>query len=128
MLKKVSLVTIILFYLAAGVNHFRSPGGYLAIIPHYLPWHNVLNYVAGGFEILFAILLCVRKTRKFAAWGIILMLIAFLPVHISMISNAPLKLGTLIVTPLLAWLRLLLFQPLLIIWAWLQTKPSIEKY
>lgn len=128
MLKKISLVTMILFYLAAGVNHFRSPGGYVAIIPRYLPWHSVLNYVAGGFEILFAILLCFEKTRKFAAWGIIMMLIAFLPVHISMVADAPLKLGTLIVTPLLAWLRLLLLQPLLILWAWLYTKPSTEKY
>lgn len=74
--------------------------------------------MAGFFEILFALLLIFYKTRSLAAWGIILMLIAFLPVHISMISDAPLHLGRIVVTPLIAWIRLLILQPLLILWAW----------
>jgi len=64
------------------------------------------------------------KTRPFAAWGIIMMLIAFLPVHTIMIGDAPLKLGDLLVTPLLAWVRLVVLQPLLILWAWWYTRNS----
>jgi len=121
-IKKISLVILVIFYLAAGINHFRSPGGYIAIIPHYLPSPRMLNTLAGCFEILFATLLIFNQTRRLAAWGIILMLLAFLPVHISMVTEAPLKVGTLIVSPLLAWVRLVLLQPLLILWAWWYTK------
>lgn len=117
-IKKISLIVLIIFYMAAGINHFRSPASYIKIIPGYLPYPAVLNVLAGICEIGFALLLIFSKTRRFAAWGIVLMLIAFLPVHISMIGDAPLQLGDLTVTPLLAWIRLVVFQPLLILWAY----------
>ena len=117
-LKKISLIVLILFYLVAGANHFRDPSSYIKIIPHYLPYPKVLNLLAGFCEISFALLLIFPQTRRFAAWGIILMLIAFLPVHISMIGEAPVQLGSFVVTPLLAWVRILVLQTLLILWAW----------
>lgn len=116
-----SLIILILLYLVAGANHFYNPASYLRIIPGYLPFHETLNLLAGVFEIAFAVLLIPIKTRKLAAWGIILMLLAFLPVHISMIGDAPLYLGKLHVTPLIAWIRLIVLQPLLILWAWWHT-------
>jgi uncharacterized membrane protein len=120
--KKVSLVILILFYTVAGINHFYNPASYYRIIPGYIPYPILINILAGCFELLFAFLLLFSKTRKTAAWGIILMLIAFLPVHISMLGDAPLKLGDLMVTPLIAWIRLVILQPLLILWAWWYTK------
>jgi uncharacterized membrane protein len=122
MIKMLSLIILILLYLAAGCNHFYNPASYLRIIPDYLPFPQTLNYLAGIFEIFFALLLIIPKTRKLAAWGIILMLIAFLPVHISMIGDAPLHLGKLYVSPLMAWIRLVVLQPLLILWAWWYTR------
>jgi uncharacterized membrane protein len=127
MLKKISLVILIIFYLVAGMNHFHNPDSYLRIMPDYFPYPTVLNTLAGCFEILFGLLLILPKTRPFAAWGIILMLMAFLPVHISMIGDAPLKLGQLIVTPLIAWVRLIILQPLLILWAWWYGKDERQK-
>src|SRR6185312_15762391 len=112
-IKKISLTVLVVFYIAAGVNHFRSPAGYVIIIPPYLPWPRTLNILAGCFEILFGFLLIFKKMRRMAAWGITLMLLAFLPVHISMVAEAPLYVGSLLVSPLLAWLRLVLLQPLL---------------
>lgn len=122
MIKKSSLLMLILGYLAAGINHFRNPASYLKIIPGYIPYPIAVNILSGVLEILFALLLISPKTRIYGAWGIILLLIAFLPVHIDMIGNAPLLLGKLMVTPLLAWLRLLL-QPVLMLWAWWYTQP-----
>jgi uncharacterized membrane protein len=116
-LKHISLVILVIGYLLAGANHFVHPQGYINIIPHYLPIPVILNYVAGFFEIAFGLLLIRPKTRKVASWGIILMLLAFLPVHITMLINAPLKVGNLYVTPTIAWIRLLL-QPVLMLWAW----------
>ena len=120
-IEKISVVIIVIFYFLAGMNHFIHPQGYYRIIPRYLPFPVVLNIIAGFFEILFALLMIRPKTRKVAAWGIILMLAAFLPIHITMLFNAPLKVGNLLVTPLIAWLRLLL-QPVLMLWAWWHTK------
>jgi uncharacterized membrane protein len=121
-LKKVSLIILIVFYLVAGINHFYNPESYYHIIPHYLSYPILINILAGCFELLFSLLLIFPKTRPFAARGIILMLIAFLPVHISMIGDAPLMLGNLIVTPFIAWVRLVVLQPLLILWAWWYAK------
>ena len=121
-LKKVSLALLIIGYLAAGINHFRAPDFYIAIIPPWLPHAEMINVIAGCCEIGFAILLIFAKTREFAAWGIVFMLIAFLPVHIGMVRNAPFKQGQSMVSPLLAWLRLVVVQPLLIWWAWWYTE------
>lgn len=120
-LKNISLAILVIGYLVAGANHFIHPQGYYRIIPGYLPYPVLLNILAGFFEILFALMLIRPKTRKVASYGIILMLIAFLPVHITMLMNAPLKVGNLLVTPAIAWIRLLL-QPVLMLWAWWHRK------
>jgi uncharacterized membrane protein len=123
MLKKISLTILIIGYLYAGTNHFREPASYIRIIPPYIPYPKLMNLLAGIFEILFGLLLIPKTTRPLAAWGILLMLAAFLPVHIQMIIDAPLKLGTFTVTPLITWIRLFL-QPVLMLWAWWYTKPD----
>jgi uncharacterized membrane protein len=121
-IKNISLVILIAGYALAGLNHFINPVSYQRIIPNYIPYPVTINLLAGLAEILLAVLLIPTSTRPWAAYGIILMLIAFLPVHITMIADAPLKLGKLKVTPTLAWVRLAL-QPVLIIWAWWHSKP-----
>jgi len=118
-------------YLLAGANHFYNPSSYIKIIPAYIPLPGLINLLAGFFEIAFAVLLIFNKTRALAAWGIILMLLAFLPVHIQMVHDAPFLLGgNMLVTPLIAWARLVILQPLLILWAWWYAgvdKLSIDK-
>ena len=122
LLKKVMLVILVIGYLVAGANHFRAPESYIRIIPPYIPLAKLMNILAGISEILFGLLLIFKQTRILAAWGIILMLIAFFPVHIDMVIRAPFQLGGLYVTPLIAWMRLVVLQPLLILWAWWYTK------
>ncbi len=117
-MKKISPYLPTLLYLLAGINHFWHPESYYGIIPTYLPWHELINYTAGIAEIGLAILLLFKATRKWAAYGIIAMLIAFIPAHIYMIQKAPFAMGAITVTPFIAWVRLLVFQPLLIAWAW----------
>ena len=121
LIKKVSFFVLIAGYLAAGINHFYNPASYLRIIPPYIPYPIFANIISGALEIIFALLLIPTKTRRYSAYGIIILLVAFLPVHIDMILHAPLQLGSVTVTPLLAWIRLLL-QPVLILWAWWYTR------
>jgi uncharacterized membrane protein len=119
-IKKVSLAILIVFYILAGINHFRVPEFYISIIPGYLPHPILLNIVAGTCELLFGLLLIFPKTRKYSCYGIMMMLMAFLPVHIAMLSGYT-RAGSMTVTPVWAWVRLL-FQPLLIWWAWWHRK------
>jgi uncharacterized membrane protein len=125
--KRASLIILTIGYLLAGVNHFINPEGYIRIIPLYISYPKLMNLLAGVFEILFGAMLISKVTRPLAARGICLMLIAFLPVHIQMIIDAPLQLNTFTVTPLVAWLRLAL-QPVLMAWAWWYAKPIKHRH
>ena len=114
------LILMIVFYLFAGYNHFANPSFYYTIIPPYLSdWAGSINILAGIAEILLAILLIPKSTRKTAAWGIIIMLIAFIPSHIYFIQKGTFQLGSLTINPAIAWVRLLVIHPLLILWAWM---------
>ncbi|WP_184545093.1 DoxX family protein [Mucilaginibacter sp. FT3.2] len=120
-LKNISLVVLIAGYTFAGINHFWHPGGYISIIPRYIPYPVLMNTLAGIFEISFALMLIWPGARPWAVYGIILMLAAFLPVHIDMALHAPLQVGSLNVTPFTAWLRVA-FQPALMLWVWWHAK------
>ncbi len=76
-----------LLYIVAGINHFINPGFYLKIMPNYIPWHYQIVILSGVIEIILGGLILIQRTRKIAAWLIIFMLIAFLPVHIQMIID-----------------------------------------
>jgi len=119
-LKKISLVLLIIGYVAAGINHFRIPQFYIGIIPAYMPFPNILNTLAGVLEIACGLGLILKSTRKYAAWGIVLLLIAFIPVHTAMLSGHT-ELNGKHVEPVWAWVRLF-FQPVLIVWAWWYTR------
>jgi uncharacterized membrane protein len=118
--KKISLVILIVFYVLAGCNHFRDPDFYYAVMPNNLLYPEVVNILAGVAEISLGLLLIWPKTRYWAAWGIVLMLIAFLQIHVAMAFKSPMRLNSMTVTPFLAWLRLFL-QFVLIYWAWWHT-------
>ncbi len=104
-------------YGIAGWNHFRNPKVYIKIIPSYFSNPSLINNISGIAEIVLAIGLCFPPTRPFAAWGIMLMLLAFIPTHVYMLQNekASLKLPK--------WLLILRLplQLVLIYWAYMYT-------
>ncbi len=109
-------------YLAAGINHFISPESYLLIIPEYLPNHELINILAGIAEIILGIGLLIPKTRVVSAWGVILMLIAFIPSHVYFIQIGSCVEGGICTPEWLGWIRLVVIHPLLLAWAWIYTK------
>ncbi len=109
-------------YLLAGVNHFLSPESYLPIIPDYLPSHDLINILAGIAEIILGIGLLFPKTRKISAWGVVLMLIAFIPSHVYFIQIGSCVEGGICTPEWVGWLRLVVIHPLLLAWAWIYTK------
>jgi uncharacterized membrane protein len=122
-LKKALLIIMIIFYITAGYYHFAIPAFYYPIIPPYLSeWSKSVNILSGIIEIALALMLIPSGTRKAAAWGIFIMLVAFIPSHIYFIQKGHFQLGTLEITPFIAWFRLLVIHPVLLFWAWYITK------
>lgn len=81
----ISLYLMAGIYMLAGHIHFLKPRMYEGIIPPYLPSPRALVYLSGLAEIGLGAGLLFEETRSLSAWGIILMLLAFLPVHIYML-------------------------------------------
>ena len=113
------------FYLVAGLNHFWHPQAYLDLIPPYLPAHSLLNEVSGAMEMTAALLMFFGYTRQFGAILLMAMLVAFVPAHIYMIQLHGCVSKILCVPEWVAWVRLLVLQPLLILWAWKTYKWNI---
>jgi uncharacterized membrane protein len=57
-MKKILLYLQSVFYIVAGINHFRNPEIYYTLIPPYFPSHPTINIIAGIAEIVLGIFLC----------------------------------------------------------------------
>lgn len=107
-------------FIAAGTLHFLVPSFYLRIMPPFLPAPLELVYLSGVLEILGGVGLFLPRFQRAAAWGLALLLLAFLPVHVFMLLE-PAAVGVEQVAPVLLWLRLA-FQFALIGWIfWIVT-------
>jgi uncharacterized membrane protein len=118
--KRIALWAMAVFYMAGGVMHFVRPDAYLPMMPPYLPWHYELVLLSGAAELLLGALVLVPATRRLAAWGIILLLIAVFPANLHIaFHNVPLF-GATEGAGAMNYVRLP-FQLVLIWWAWLYT-------
>src|SRR5437879_1960073 len=102
-LKLASKYVLGMFFVLAGVMHFRAPEFYLKIMPPYVPWHLELVYLSGVFEVLLGAMLLVPATTNLAAWGLIALLIAVFPANLHMALNTDQYSN---ISPILLWLRL----------------------
>ncbi len=118
MFKKISFILIPVFYIGAGINHFWHPVNYYKIIPGYLPNPVFINLFSGALEIISGVLFLFAATRKIAAYGIIALLIAFIPAHIVMIQKGFCLTNGFCLQAWALWLRLFPLQFLLMWWAW----------
>lgn len=109
-------------FILAGINHFLSPDVYLPLIPPYFPWPEIINLFSGAIEIVLGAGLMTQKYRRASAAGIILLLIAFIPAHIHHITMNGCVSEDICIPIWAAWIRLLIFQPLLIFWAYIYYK------
>jgi uncharacterized membrane protein len=108
------------FFITAGVMHFVVPGIYVRIVPPMLPTPALIVVISGIAEIAGGLGLLFPITRRFAAWGLIFLLIAVFPANIYM-AVAHLPLSGVFGKSWLQWLRLPLQFPI-IYWAWLYTR------
>ena len=105
-----------------GITHFADPETYLSMMPPWVPWHLVMVYFSGVFEILGGLGLVSERTRSAAAWGLIVLFVAVFPANIHMaLNNMPL--GNQPVEPWILWARLP-FQVLFVAWAYWVSRPD----
>jgi uncharacterized membrane protein len=113
------------FYVAAGITHFTSPEFFLQIVPPFLPAPAALVWISGVAEIALGVLVMIPATRRAAAWGIIVLLIAVYPANVyQALYNPPLVdppawMGQPSRTGLVLRLPL---QLVLVYWAWRYTR------
>ena len=122
----ISKYSCILFYLSAGINHIISPDFYVNLIPNYLPYPYGINILSGLIEIALSLLLLFPKYLKIGAWGIIVLLIFFIPSHVYFIKIGSCVPSGLCVNPIIGWLRLIIVHPILILWAWYVGKLNLR--
>jgi uncharacterized membrane protein len=99
-------------FILGGIGHFLATDVYMKIMPPYLPYHRALVLLSGVFEVALGLLLLVPATSRFAAWGLIALLVAVFPANVTMYQH-PERFN---LSPALLLLRLPL-QGLLILWA-----------
>ena len=69
-------------YIWVGFQHFTDTSFFLKIMPPSFPLHKESVYVSGVLEIIFGSGIIIKKTRFYASWGIIFLLIAVYPANI----------------------------------------------
>ncbi len=117
MFRKISEILLALFFIAAGTNHFISPGDYLPLMPGYLPWPMALILLSGAAEMIGGIGVLLPKWRRLAGWWLIAVLVAIFPANVHMLIHRPPILGHEV--PLwILWARLPL-QAVMIAWVYL---------
>ena len=104
------------FIAYAGTSHFRKPEIFLPFIPDFLP-QTLVNYAVGLLEIILGVGIFIPQFRQQAAWGIFILMVAFLPLHIIDVFSKNPSIGS----HQAALIRLPI-QFVLIGWAWFITR------
>jgi uncharacterized membrane protein len=110
------------FFTFAGAMHFLQPRSYRAMMPSYVPYHHEAVVVSGIAEIVGGLAVVPPRTRRFARWWLIGVLVAVFPANIDMAvrpdEHPKLRLDRF--PRLVLWARLPL-QGLAALWVWRAT-------
>ena len=87
---RIALAFVFTWFFVGGIAHFLFVEAQMRIVPPYIPWPRAVVLVSGGLEILGAVALLWRPTRKSAAWGLFALTLAVTPANIFMLSEAAL--------------------------------------
>ena len=108
-----------LFFIGAGVNHFRAPRAYEQIVPPSMQRESArLVQISGVAELLGGIGVLLPRTRRLSGLSLIALLAAVFPANLYM-AREPERFAKL---PRWALYARLPLQPLMMLWAWRATK------
>ncbi|WP_294133014.1 DoxX family protein [Sphingobium sp.] len=81
--RRIARWVLALAYLVAGVAHLRSPGGFIAITPGWVPYPATVIFLTGLAEIAGAVGLMVPRLRQAAGIGLALYALCVWPANIN---------------------------------------------
>jgi len=74
---KVLIYVYIIFFIAAGVNHFLNPQFYDAIVPQFIPFPRLVHQITGVLEIIIPLFLLTRFRKEAALIMIIFLILIY---------------------------------------------------
>lgn len=99
-------------FLISGILHFAKPEPFVRIVPPMFPHPGELVMISGAAEILGGMGLLIPRTRRAAAYGLALLLVAVFPANIYM-ALAHVTFSGVLGNHWLQWVRLPLQVPLI---------------
>lgn len=81
-LTQVARVALAITFVLAGAAHFADPAFYLAMMPPYLPAHQLLVDLSGVAEILLGLAVLHAPLRRWAGWGLMALIVAVFPANV----------------------------------------------
>tara|TARA_B100000902_G_C27270023_1_gene895811 strand:+ start:28 stop:495 length:468 start_codon:yes stop_codon:yes gene_type:complete len=128
-IKKYKFITILvmsLMYIFIGTKHFTDPQYFINITPPQIYYKSFAVYFTGVLEILGGALILNKRTRKFGAYTLIILLIIVFPANIYLyVSEVPQNLMGISKTQALVRMP---FQAPLIILAYWHSKENHPKW
>ena len=88
--KRIGLGFVFLWFAIGGVAHFAATDVEVRIVPPYIPWPRAAVLVSGVFELLGAIGILFRPSRRAAGLGLFLLTMAVTPANIYMLQRSEL--------------------------------------
>jgi uncharacterized membrane protein len=94
-------------FMLTGFFHFLMPATFMKLMPPFIPEPLLMIYLSGIFEILGGIGLILSKTKTWAGYGLILLLLAVFPANIY-VAWENVQLGGFMNYPVYQWFRVVL--------------------
>ncbi len=85
--RRIGLGFVFLWFLIGGIAHFAATDLEMRIVPPYIPWPHAAVLASGAFELLGAIGLLFRPTRRAAGLGLFLLTLAVTPANVYMLQR-----------------------------------------
>lgn len=111
------------FFSFAGLMHFLIPRSYEAMMPPAFPAHRESVLISGVAELVGGVAIASPRSRRFARWWLLGLLVAVFPANFHMALNPEQVRGLDLnrIPRWALWARLPL-QPLCMLWVWRATR------
>lgn len=87
MIRKTSLSVLAFTYLFLGIYHFTRFDYFLSLVPQFLPARTAFTAISGSLDILAAVLIPFRATRKAACYVLLALLVFVFPFNLYIICS-----------------------------------------
>ena len=121
-IKTVFRVLLGLVFVGSGVLHFANAPFYVAMMPPYIPFPELMVQLSGVAELVLGVAVIAPKTSRWGAMGLIALLIAVFPANLNMALHSEQFPDF---SPTMLYVRLP-FQAVFIAWSWVYARRGAE--